>query len=176
MSVNVGLGTGTKEQQFMALMQLSPDQALIAQSPYGPQLLTAKNIFNTQSKKCELAGYKDAEQFFSDPDKMPPPQPQKPPEIQKAEMQIAADQQKHKAQMDMDGQKMQAEHAMKGQELQQEQQLKERELMMEMMLKRMEVMMEMQLEKMKIQMMAGVQERVGLANAAATASRPESRQ
>jgi hypothetical protein len=162
MSVNVGLGTGTKEQQFGVLSQLEMAQSAIAQSPYA-RLITEKNVFNLQKKKVDLAGYKDPEQFFSDPDKLGPPEPPPPPpEIQKAQMQIQADQEKQQAEMQMEGQQMQQEH-----------QMKQQEMLMEMALKKMEMMMEAQLEKMKIELQAGVQERVGMANAAANAQRPQ---
>lgn len=88
---------------------------MIMQSPFAAQLITPKNVFNYEQKKCELAGFKDATIFFTDPkspgdpDYQEPPPPPPPPEIQKAQMQIEADQQKFQAQSQMDGQKMQME-------------------------------------------------------------------
>lgn len=153
MSVNVGLGTGTKEQQFMALMQLSNDQAMIAQSPYA-HLVSPDNVWNLQKKKVELAGYKDPEQFFSDPAKTPPPEPQVPPEIQKA--QINAE--------------------VKREETQATAQIKREEAAADFDLEKQKALWDLQLEYFKAHLEAMVDERVGLANAAAVASRPQPQQ
>lgn len=170
MTCNVGLGLGSKDQQLMQLQALGMDLQAIAQTPYAQLLLDAKKIFNYIEKKAQLAGFKDVTIFVNDPvdpqtgEPLQPPE-QKPPEIQKAEMQIAADKEKAQAEMQMDGQKMQVEQQNEQQKLMAEQQRKERELMMEMMLKRQELMMEAQLERFKTELMAGVHERVGLAQA-----------
>jgi hypothetical protein len=172
MTCNVGLGMGSKDQQLMQLQALGMDLQMVGQSPYGPLLLDAKKVYNFIEKKANLAGFKDVTLFLKDPvdpntgETMQPPE-QKDPAIQKAEMQIAADKEKQAAEMQMDGQKMQAEQAADGQKMQQEFALKQQEMMMEMQLKRMEMMMEAKLEEWKIGLMAGVHERVGLAQAAA---------
>lgn len=98
---------------------------MVAQSPFAPLLLDAEKIFNLEQKKAELAGFKDVTVFFNDPKgKEPPPQPP-PPEIQKAQMQIQADQQKQQAQMQMDAQKQQAEMGFEQQKLQMQMQLEQ---------------------------------------------------
>lgn len=123
MSCNVGLGTGTKEQQLMQLQALSMDLAQIAQSPFAQVLLDPKKIFNLVQKKAELAGFKDVTIFVNDPEgkEIPPPPP--PPEIQKAKMQIEADQQKFQAQSQMDQQKFQAQSQIDAQKMAQDGQL-----------------------------------------------------
>jgi hypothetical protein len=157
MTVNVGLGTGTKDQQMQHLTNIIAMQGQMIQSPaaqmFGPQKLY-ECFFNAAGKLAEIAGFKDPALFFPDPKMAQPPQPQKPPEIQKAEMQIAAEKEKHQADMQMEGQKLQQEHAFKQQELQ-----------MEMMLKKMEMMMEAKLEEYKIGIQAQVQRDVGITNA-----------
>ena len=110
MSCNVGLGMGTKDQQMQYLMGMAQDQMMLMQTPFGQQLVTADNMFNLRQKMGEVSGFKDVSPFVSDPKNMPPPQPPgPPPEIQKAQMQIEADQQKFQAQSQMDQQKMQQE-------------------------------------------------------------------
>lgn len=79
MTVNVGLGSGGKDQQLMHLQALSQDIAMVAQSPYGPQLVGPGEIFNLFEKKSELAGFKDATKFMKNPANQPPPPPQPPP-------------------------------------------------------------------------------------------------
>lgn len=124
LTVNVGIGTGDVVQQQQFLMQLAQMQAVAAQSPFGPQLVNAKNIYNLQARLAENAGFKNAGEFWTDPETVPPPQPQQPPPdprvmIEQAKLQ--ADQQKSQAEMQLDVQKSQAE-------MQQEQQRFEAEL------------------------------------------------
>lgn len=109
MSCNVGLGMGTKDQQLMQLQSLGQDLAMIMQSPFAQQLIDAKKIFNYEQKKIELMGFKDVATFLNDPEGQPPPQPQKPPEIQKAEMQIQADKEKFAAESQMKAVEMEQE-------------------------------------------------------------------
>lgn len=156
MTVNVGLGTGTKDQQAQHLSNIIQLQGTIAQmlqGMVGPDVLYTK-FFNAAGKLVETAGFKDPSQFFPDPKELQPPQPQKPPEVQKAEMQIQADQQKAQATLQMEGQKMQMEHAMKQQEMAFEERMKERE-----------AQFDMQLETWKAQMDAHLKERLGMMNA-----------
>lgn len=164
MTVNVGLGTGTKDQQAQHLTNIIGLQGQIAQmlqGMVGPDVLYTK-FFNAAGKLVETAGFKDPSQFFPDPKELQPPQPQKPPEIQKAEMQIQADQQKAQAEMQMEGQKMQMEQVFKEREQQFEERMKERE-----------AQFEMQLETWKAQMEMQMKERLGMMNAMANANRPQ---
>lgn len=162
MSCNVGLGMGTKDQQLMHLQAMTQDMAMIAQSPFAQQLLDAKKIFNLEQKKAELAGFKDVTPFLNDPEGQPPPQPQKPEAIQKAEMQIQADQQQAAAQQQADQQKFAAQQQADQQKMQMQAQMDqqkqvadahiaEQKLQQEMMLKRMEAMWQMQLERFQAQ-------------------------
>jgi hypothetical protein len=190
MSCNVGLGTGNKDQQLMHLQGLAQDVAMVMQSPFAKVLLDPGKAYNLFEKKCELAGFKDATQFMNNPADMDPQQVQQmmqpPPdpnqqklemEKQKAEQaaqieqqklgqQQQADQQKAQSEAQIASQKQQADLSLQQQKGQQEMALKERELQMEFVLEKMKLMMEVQLEKMKTELMAGVQERVGMAQAA----------
>lgn len=120
MTVNVGLGTGNKDQQMAHLQALTQDLAGIAQSPFGPELVDSDKVFNLFKKKCELTGFKDATKFMNDPSAIPPEKQQQlaqqkqqpPPEIMKAQMQIQADQQTHQADMQFKGQEAQATMAL----------------------------------------------------------------
>ena len=154
MSCNVGLGVGTKDQQLMQLQVLSQDLAMILQSPFGQQLLDAKKVYNLMQKKIELAGFKDVSTFLNDPEGTEPPPPQKPPEIQKAEMQIQADQQKFQAQAQLDMQKMEKESQMTAQQTQIDAALRQAELEQQAALEKYKVEMQMELEKFKAQIQA----------------------
>lgn len=76
MSVVVGIGYGTKEQQLMALQQLEMAQEKLAMN--GSPIVQLDNIYNLQAKKAELAGTGDPERFFTDPAKLSPEQLQPP--------------------------------------------------------------------------------------------------
>lgn len=99
MTSNVGLGTGDKEQQTMVLQAIGQSQAMLAQSPFGKLLITPKNIYNTQAKLVENAGFKNVGDFWQDPgDKLPEPVPPPvDPQVQIAQMKLQADAQKFQA-------------------------------------------------------------------------------
>jgi hypothetical protein len=79
MVINVGLGTGDKEQNLIYLnhIEMAQEKA-IAGGGLG-SLVTPKQLYNLQARKVEAAGFKNAGEFFTDPgDEMPPqkePQP-----------------------------------------------------------------------------------------------------
>lgn len=98
LTINVGLGTGNKDQQVQHLMALSQQQQL----GLAIGTTTPKNVYNAQVKFAEALGFKSGgEQFFTDPDAPPdpnaPPKPPPPPDpaIVKAQM----DQQAHQAEL-----------------------------------------------------------------------------
>ncbi|WP_139200998.1 hypothetical protein [Polaromonas sp. JS666] len=99
MTSNVGLGTGDKEQQTMILQAIGQSQAMLAQSPFGKLLITPKNIYNTQAKLVENAGFKNVGDFWQDPgDKLPEPVPPPvDPQVQIAQMKLTAEAQKFQA-------------------------------------------------------------------------------
>ena len=90
-SVVVGLGTGSKEQQTIILNSILERQLQAFQLQGGKELpmVGLKNIYNTLTKMVENAGLKNVETYFVDPDigkqMMPPPQPPEPSPIEKIE-------------------------------------------------------------------------------------------
>jgi hypothetical protein len=114
--VNVGLGTGNKDQQVQHLMALTAAQ----QQAYPAGIVTPKNIYQSHKKLAEALGYKQDGLFFSDPTDpevqatMPKPGPnpellklQADHEYRSAELQQTL--QLEQARMQMDVQKAQAE-------------------------------------------------------------------
>ena len=81
MTINVGLGTGDKEQQSSFLHALAQMQMGIAQSPYGQLMITPQNIYNTLAKLVEVGGQKNVGDFFTDPQGKPLPPSPPPPQI-----------------------------------------------------------------------------------------------
>ena len=91
-SIVVGLGTGTKEQQIVILNNILEKQlqAFQLQGQREYPMVTLKNIYNTLSKIIENAGLKATDSYFVNPDigkqfvQPPPPPPITP--IEKIEM------------------------------------------------------------------------------------------
>ncbi len=112
MTINVGIGTGDVQQQQQFLMQLTQTQMAIMQTPFAPQLINAKNVYNLQARLAENAGFKNPSEFWTDPETVPPPQPQQPPPdprimVEQAKLQQKA--QADQADMQLEIQKTQAE-------------------------------------------------------------------
>ena len=90
-SIVVGLGTGSKEQQTVTLNSILERQIQAFQLQGGKEMpmVTLKNIYNTLTKVIENAGLKNVESYFVDPDigkqMMPPPQPPPLTPIEKIE-------------------------------------------------------------------------------------------
>lgn len=115
MSINVGIGSGDKMQQMQMLGPIAQAQAMIIQGGGLGKLVTPKNIYNLQKRQVELAGFKDAGEFFTDPGDapMPPPPPPPPdPKIVTKQMELQAD-----------GQKLQAEQAFEADQNQRDREL-----------------------------------------------------
>lgn len=109
LTINVGLGTGNKDQLVQHLMALHQQQ--LAGLQIGT--VTPKNVFNAQSKLAEALGFKNADQFFHDPDAPPDPNapPKPPPPPDPHIVKIQADQQKHAAEMQFKTQQAEADRA-----------------------------------------------------------------
>lgn len=95
MTVNVGLGTGNKDQQLMHLQTILAiqTQAIQMQGGVNGPLVKLPNIYQTVKKITENAGFKSPEQFWTDPNEaaMQPQQPPPPdPAAMKAQAEIQA--------------------------------------------------------------------------------------
>lgn len=117
MVINVGLGTGDKDQQLVHLMKMAEAQFQFLQM--GAPIVTMENIYNTQAKIAENAGFKNTEEFWTDPKQAQPQQQQADPAQMAAQQQAQVDQQK----LQMEQQKAQADLQIKAQDSQQKIQL-----------------------------------------------------
>jgi hypothetical protein len=122
MEVNVGLGTGNKDQQMaMAAMVLQKqEQILQTQGPANP-LVSVAQYRETLGRFIEAAGFNDSTEFFKEitpeMDQMlsnpPPQQPQQDPAVmaymQQVQAQIQGDQAKIQAKIEADQVKAQAD-------------------------------------------------------------------
>lgn len=80
MSVEVGLGTGTKDQLFGYLERILGYQVKALEMQGGPAgpLVQIKNVHHTLKRLVETAGFRNTEAFFAEPDENVQPQPQRP--------------------------------------------------------------------------------------------------
>lgn len=69
LTVQVGLGTGNKQQQLAAAQMIGATQEKLT----GLGLVSKKNVYETAKELTKLAGHKDIDRFFTPPDKQPDP-------------------------------------------------------------------------------------------------------
>tara|TARA_Y100000310_G_scaffold305689_1_gene346125 strand:- start:134 stop:850 length:717 start_codon:yes stop_codon:yes gene_type:complete len=116
-SITVGLGTGTKEQQVVMLNNILQKQlqAFELQGHRDYPMVTMKNIYNTLAKVVENAGLQTVESYFVDPVKgqqmvTPPPPPPVSP-IEKIEMaRIDAENKRKLADLDLRSKEAELDH------------------------------------------------------------------
>lgn len=126
-TVNVGLGTGNKDQMIQHLVALKSAQ--MEGLPMG--ISTPANVYNANKKLSEFLGFKDADSFFTDPSKPPKPgqePPPKPPDPKLLEMKDK--QQRGIAEMELQRKKHDDEMAYKYEALERDTALKRQELTM----------------------------------------------
>jgi len=140
MVINVGLGTGDKDQQLQHLMAMAQAQFQFLQM--GAPIVTMENVYNTQAKIAENAGFKSVEQFWTDPKNAPPPNQNQPPDPA-----LVAEQNK----MQVEQAKMQQEDQHKALEAQQTAQLEQMKAVAAQQTEQMRLQAEQQLEAMRLE-------------------------
>jgi len=145
LTINVGLGTGSKEQEIAILRELMGIQVNAMKMPE-TNLAGPPQIYNTVKQMIRKAGFNSPDPFITDPTKMPPKPPQPKPEEQKmqAEMQMA----QQKAQADM-GMK-QADMQMRQQQAQQDAQMQQQKAAQDAALQREKFLLDAQLQREKV--------------------------
>ena len=74
MTVNIGLGIGTRQQNMLTLNDIWEKQKDVISGGGGGTLVTAGNVYNTASEIVKNANYKNADMFFTQADSIEPPQ------------------------------------------------------------------------------------------------------
>ena len=89
LTVTVGLGYGTKEQQLMLFERILQSQMTIVQMQGGVQgpLVRAENVYETLKKWLKAGGEKDVDAFFTDPKQAQMIPQQEPPDPKLIEVQ-----------------------------------------------------------------------------------------
>ena len=110
-TVQVGLGTGSQDQRLEVLGRvLAVQEKLISAGGMG--IVDPQKIYNTLEKYLENAGYKDASQFFNNPQSMPPrPKGQKRPDptLALAQQELLRQQAKDQAELQLKARKQQTD-------------------------------------------------------------------
>jgi hypothetical protein len=122
MTINVGLGSGSKSQQLAHVMSIIALQkeALAAGKI---NLVSDANLYNAAKEVTKLVGLKNVERYFTDPQSQPAPQP--PPDPMLAEMATRAQLERLQAQaMDTQNRKTQSDIILAQQKFELEKQLK----------------------------------------------------
>jgi len=171
MTINVGLGTGTKTEQLAHLnMVIGAQEKAIAAG-----LVSPKNLYNSASELTKLAGHKNVGLFFTPPGTPPDPddpasapiQPPSDPKAQEAQQRIelekakaAADgqlsAQKHQADQQMSAARIAADTQFKREQLKIEFELKVQQMNAEFALRREQMAAEMALKREQMQLDAQV--------------------
>jgi hypothetical protein len=113
-TVNVGVGSGSQQSKTTTMSSIMQILGTLVQNGAMGSLVTPKNLYNAVSEYIAQAGYKNTDQFISNPEMMPP----KPPAEPTLEEKVAA----QKAQVELQKLQLQAK------ELEIETQLKAQEL------------------------------------------------
>ena len=117
-SINVGLGAGSKDQQIVMLNNILQKQlqAFQLQGNKEYPMVTLKNIYNSLAKIIEEAGLKNVENYFVNPDEgkelVQPSPPPEPTPIEKIEFtRIASEEKRKVAELELESRKLKAETA-----------------------------------------------------------------
>ncbi|MEK9695872.1 MAG: OmpH family outer membrane protein [Candidatus Poseidoniales archaeon] len=142
-TINVGLGTNSKDQQMAMLSMISAkqEQVLMQAGPQNP-LVGMEEYRNTLRRMVELAGFKGVDQYVKPEGQMPPPQQQQPPGP-------SPEEQKAMAEIEIAKAKMEADIQLRREKMAQDLQLEREKLQMEMELKTQELQAELQLKSIK---------------------------
>ena len=146
LTVMVGLGTGSKEQQMAALADEAQFQLAALQA--GLPILTPENVYNLRMKSLEAKNIKGGDLFYTHPSKMPPQPPQQDPALVKAQMDAQVDQMKLQAKAQNDQMKQAHKVESDRAKLSLEAQKEQAKLQME----RAKLQMEMQMEREKLEL------------------------
>ena len=104
LSTSVGLGTGMKEQQAQMLIGLIGQAMQMG-------VANRQNAYQAMKRAFQALGYKNAEQFLSEPQQQPQQQPD--PKVQLEQAKLQQSQQESQAKVGLDQQKAQMDAQMK---------------------------------------------------------------
>jgi hypothetical protein len=112
MTINVGLGSGSKAQQFTQMMAIANVQKEMIAGGKG-HMVPDDRLFNSAAELTKITGHKNPDRFFADPSeknqdgspKYPPQQPPPDPKVMAIQAQAQNDQQELALKAQLDKQK-----------------------------------------------------------------------
>jgi len=113
LSVNVGLGTGSKEEILQSLNALGT--AMTGAAAAG--IVKPNNVYNAGVKLAETLGFNAPSQFFTDPQTIQPEEPQPDPQLVTAQAMMEIERMKVEAKIQLDREKLMAELQMNREEV-----------------------------------------------------------
>jgi hypothetical protein len=162
-SINVGLGTGNKQEQMaMVAMVLQKQEQILGTQGFNNPLVTITQYRQTLGRFIEAAGYKDSSEFFKE---IPPeleqqianPQPQQPPVdpavqayMAQAQAQMQINEAKAQQEMQLAQQKAQSDIELQMAKAQADIQLKREKATADLELKTAELQVEAQFKAMQV--------------------------
>jgi hypothetical protein len=176
MTVNVGLGTGSKSEQLAHLQMIIGAQ----KEAIAAGLVSPKNLFNSAKELTRLAGHKNVDAFFTAPGAPPDPNdptsapitPPPDPKMQEGQQKLQLEQakaasdarlnaQKHQAEQQINAAKIASDAGLKREQLKLEFDLKLQQMNAEFALKREQMAAEMALRREQIALDAQARPREG---------------
>jgi len=160
MTPNVGLGSGTRQEQIQSLLVLMQQQKEAIAVPQ-LNLVKPKHLYNSAKQLVLLADMKSPELYFNDPESEPPPPAPEDPKVTELKLkhqleqesrtqENALEQAKMERQTQIEALQAKADAAVEAAKTQSEIALKEREFQLNAMLKVFEARMEQQMKAMEM--------------------------
>ena len=92
-TINVGVGSGSQQSKMQTMSSIMTLLGTLVQGGALGTLVTNKNLYNAISEFIAQSGYKNTDNFISNPEMMPPKQPAQPTveeqvKIQKAQIEL----------------------------------------------------------------------------------------
>ncbi len=164
LTINVGLGGGSREHEIQFLMMVLGLQKELVASPQ-MNMVKPENIFATLKQLTRKGGLKSVEPYFSDPTKEPPPPPQPSPEEQKAQAELQLQKQKQEGDMMMEAEKTKQKAASDQQQMQADFILQQQKMQADLELKRQQIIAEIELKRQQLIAELGLKRELGMASA-----------
>jgi len=140
-TVNVGIGSGSQQSKTTTMSSIMQILGTLVQNGAMGSLVTPKNLYNAVSEYIAQAGYKNTDQFISNPEMMPP---QAPPEPSLDEKVAAQKAQVELQKLQLQAQELEIDTQLKAQELK----LKQEEAAIDLAIKQ----QELQLKKSQLEL------------------------
>jgi hypothetical protein len=145
-SINVGLGTGNKDQNVQHLMLLG--QVITQAAPILPP--QPEKVHNLITELAKNMGFKSADKFLPDPKQIPPQQDKPDPKMAEVQGKLQLEQQKAQAEMMLEREKTQLEQQQQQHLNEVEAQRQELQAQRQMQLEQMKFQHDMQVQQMRI--------------------------